>query len=131
MKIDDGTIRVTIVLCSAIPFFFFWQKTWMHAALLGYLVTALFFGVALAGQYPPFASKWFWRAMVPIILVHCSLVASLVWLDFTVPYLNRLPRALYGLAIILLIAEWRFAMHIIDASDPSTANVGRAPDEEA
>jgi hypothetical protein len=120
MKVEPGTVRVIVILCSAIPFLFFWHKTWMQAALLGYLMTALFFCVVLAGEYPPFASKWFWRAMVPIILVHCSLVASLVWLDFAVPYLNRLPRALYGLATILLTAEWRFAMYLIDASDPST-----------
>jgi hypothetical protein len=120
MKIAASTFRVAIALCGAIPFLFFWHRTWMHAALLGYLMTTLFFCVGLAGEYPRFASKWFWKAMVPIILIHCSLIAGLVWLDLGVPYLNRLPRALYGLATIFLTAEWRLAIHIIDASDPST-----------
>lgn len=119
MKVAVSTVRTAIVLCGAIPFLFFWHRTWAPAALLGYSMTALFFCVALAGEYPPFASKWFWRAMLPIILIHCSLVTSLIWLDLEVPYINRMPRALYGVAAILLTAQWRLSLRIIDAYDPS------------
>jgi hypothetical protein len=120
MKITADTMRVAIVLTSAIPFVFFWGRAWMHAALIGYLMTALFFCAVLPGEYPPFASGWFWKAMIPIVLIHCALVTSIVLVDLEVPYMNKMPRALYGLATTLLVAEWRLSLRIIDACEPST-----------
>jgi hypothetical protein len=113
MNIDRDTARVALVLCSAIPFLFFWHARWMPSALLGYLLTALLFGVALVGEYPPLFSGWFWRAIVPIVIIHFATVFGLVWFILKISFINRMPRALYGFAAIILVAEWRLSLRII------------------
>jgi len=99
----------------------------MHAALIGYLMTALFFFVVLPREYPPFGSRWFWKAMIPIVIIHCAFVIGLVWLDLEVPYINKMSRALYGLATTLLVIEWRLSLRIIDVTCPQTPRTLTSP----
>jgi hypothetical protein len=49
----QGTIRLVLILCGTVPFFFFLDTRWGHAALLGYAITAFFFGLLLVPDYPP------------------------------------------------------------------------------
>jgi hypothetical protein len=119
MTIDRAdTIRLALVLCGATPFFFFLHKSWGHGALLAYLVTACFFGLLLVPDYPPRGTSWFWKAIIPIVVIHSALVLGLLWLNLLVPEVNRMPRALYGFAVIIVLIEWRLSVRIIDAFEP-------------
>jgi hypothetical protein len=118
MRIDRYSIRVALVLCSALPFLFFWHTPWVPAALLGYGLTAIFFCIALLDAYPPFGTSWFWKAMVLILIIHSTIIFGLVWLDLKVPYANRWPRALYGFGAMLMAVEWRLSLYIIDNFEP-------------
>jgi hypothetical protein len=114
----NDTIRFVLVLCGAAPFFFFLGTGWARAALLGYLLTACLFALLLVPDYPPVGTAWFWKAMVPIIVVHSAIVFGLVWLDLKVPEMNSMPRMLYGFAGMFLVIEWRLSLRIIGVSQP-------------
>ena len=119
MTVDRwDTIRAVVILCCAVPFFFFLHTHWARAALLAYLLTAVYFGLLLVPEYPPFPTVWFWKVLVPVSVMHSTIVWVLVWLDLEVPYVNKMPRALYGFAAVILFAEWRLAIRIIDALEP-------------
>lgn len=123
MTIDrKDTIRFIVVLCSAAPFFFFLQTSWVRAALLGYLPTACLFGLLLVPDYPPVGTRWFWRAMIPIIVVHSAIIFGIVWLNLKFPDINRMPRMLYGFAGTMIFIEWRLCQRIIDALQPPHAD---------
>jgi hypothetical protein len=119
MTIDrQGTIRLVIILCGTIPFFFFLDKSWGHAALLGYSLTAFFFGLLLVPDYPSLGTSWFWKTMIPIVVAHLGIVFGLVWLDLRLPEINRMPRWLYGLATLILFLEDYVATRFIHALRP-------------
>jgi len=105
-------IRYFLMLCGAVPFVFFLHTTWGHAAMLGYVMTAVFFGVVLIPEYPAFRNPEFWKALVLVIILHSILVSGLVWLDLVIPDINRMPRALYGFGTMVLIAEWWLSARI-------------------
>ena len=113
-----ATIRIVLIVCSGAPFLFFLNTTWGHAALLAYLLTALFFGVVLVPICPPVGTSWFWKAMVPIVLLHFTIVLGLVWANLKIPEVNSLPRMLYGFATVILAAEWWLSQRIINMFEP-------------
>ena len=114
----QGTIRLVLILCGAVPFFFFLDTRWGHAALLGYAITAFFFGLLLVPDYPPLGTTWFWKTMIPIVAVHSGVVCGLVWLDLNIPEVNRMPRWLYGLAAVILFLEAYVAGRFIETCQP-------------
>jgi hypothetical protein len=119
MTIDrKDTIRFVLLLCSAVPFFFFLQTSWVRTALLGYLLTACLFGLLLVPDYPPVSTSWFWKALIPIITIHSAIILGLVWLDLRVPEINRMPRMLYGFAAMIVVIEWRLSLRIIETLQP-------------
>jgi hypothetical protein len=119
MTIDrKDTIRFVLLLCSAVPFFFFLQTSWVRTALLGYLLTACLFGLLLVPDYPPVRTSWFWKALIPIITIHSAIILGLVWLDLRVPEINRMPRMLYGFAAMIVVIEWRLSLRIIETLQP-------------
>jgi hypothetical protein len=119
MTIDrKDTIRFVLLLCSAVPFFFFLQTSWVRTALLGYLLTACLFGLLLVPDYPPVRTSWFWKALIPIITIHSAIILGLVWLDLRVPEINRMPRMLYGFAAMIVVIEWRGSLRIIETLQP-------------
>jgi hypothetical protein len=113
----NGTIRLVLILCGGAPFLFL-ETSWANAAMLGYLLTGLFFGFLLVGEYPPLGTSWFWKVMIPIVVLHASIVFGLVWLDLNFPMINKLPRILLGFAGIILVIEWQLALRIIGARQP-------------
>ena len=114
----QGTIRLVLILCGTVPFFFFLDTRWGHAALLGYAITAFFFGLLLVPDYPPLGTNWFWKTMIPIVAVHSGVVCGLVWLDLNIPEVNRMPRWLYGLAAVVLFLEAYVAGRFIETCQP-------------
>ena len=119
MTIDrKDTIRFVLLLCSAVPFFFFLQTSWVRTALLGYLLTACLFGLLLVPDYPPVRTSWFWKALIPIITIHSAIILGLVWLDLRVPEINRMPRMLYGFAAMIVVIGWRLSLRIIETLQP-------------
>jgi hypothetical protein len=118
-RIDrQDTIRLVLILFGAVPFFFFLSTSWARAALLAYILTAFLFGLLLIPDYPPVGTSWFWKAMIPIIVFHGLVIFGLVWLNLSIPDVNRMPRMLYGFAGIILMIEWRLSLRIINACQP-------------
>jgi len=120
MTVDrKDTIRCVLVLCGAAPFFFFLHTKWARPALLVYLPTACLFGVLLVADYPPVRSGWFRKAIIPMVAIHLAIISGLVWLNLSIPELNKMPRMLYGFAGIILLVEWRLFRYIIEVFQPS------------
>jgi hypothetical protein len=113
MTVDRVTKRLVLVFCGAVPFFFFLHANWARAALLGYFLTG-FAVAALADEFPPVTARWFWKAPIAVTAIHLAIVTALVWLDFSVPQINRMPRMLYGFAAFVIVLECRLAFWIID-----------------
>jgi hypothetical protein len=114
---NGNTLRIAVVVCFGLPFLFL-HVAWANAALIGYSLTAVLFGVLLIGEYPPFGTNWFWKTMVPIIIVHSVVVVGLVTLTLEFPEINRLPRVAYGLLAVIVAAEWRLALRILETFEP-------------
>lgn len=117
MRINRDTLRFVLVGCGAVPFFFSLDTGWARAALLAYLMTGLI-GALLVGECPPFGTSWFWKTMIPVVVIHSAIVFGLVWLDLAIPEINRMPRVLYGWAVVILMIEWRLSLRIIDWCKP-------------
>ena len=111
------TIRLVLIGCIGLPFLFF-QAAWARLTLEGYLLTALLFGALLVPEYPPVGTRWFWKAMLPIAIMHSVIVFGLVMLSLQVPEINRLPRMVFGFLSVILVAEWRLSLRIIETCEP-------------
>ena len=128
MKIPNRyTIRLVLFVCGGLPFFFSLDTSWARPALIGYAMTAGLFGVLLADEYPPVGTKWFWKAMTPIAVLHSALIFGLVSLNLTVPAMNKLPRMLYGFLGIIGVFEWWLSVRIIQACQPKNGSSARKP----
>ena len=111
------TIRIVLIGCIGLPLLFF-QGAWARLTLEGYLLTALLFGALLVPEYPPAGTRWFWKAMLPIAIIHLAVVFGLVTLSLEVPEINRLPRMVFGFLSVTLVAEWRLSLLIIETFEP-------------
>lgn|ERR1700687_2381020 len=109
---DQYKIRLILFLCGAAPFFFL-NVSWANAALMTYLVTAGLFGLLLPGDYPPIETRWFWKAMTAIAILHLVVIVGLIALNVEIPAINRLPRILLGFVGIVAVLEWRVALRLI------------------
>lgn len=116
------------MVLGATPLLFFVHSRWVHAALLAYVLTAIFLGIALAGDFPPFGSRWFWKATVLMVIVHTAVLVGLVWLDLRFPTLNRTPRVFYGFVGAICLLEGKLCQYIIDMFDPHPMEDDVEPD---
>ena len=66
------------MLAGAIPFFFLLETKSGQAALMAYLLTVLL-GTVLIDNFRQTDSRWFWRAAIPVALIHVSVVLAIVW----------------------------------------------------
>ena len=111
-----------LVVCCGLPLLFL-HVAWASAALIGYSLTAVLFGILLIGEYPPFGTRWFWKATIPIVVFHSALVLGLVVLNLEIPEMNRLPRVAYGLLGIIAVIEWRLSLRVIAAFRPKGSSL--------
>jgi hypothetical protein len=116
---NGNTLRIAVVVCCGLPLLFL-HVAWANAALIGYSLTAVLFGILLIGEYPPFGTGWFWKTMVPIIIMHLAVVFGLVLVTLGFPEINKLPRVVYGLLAVVLVVEWRLALRIIETFEPKS-----------
>lgn len=86
------------------------------------LLTGLLFGLLLLGEYPPFGTAWFWKAMVPIVAIHLAILGALWKITIeTVPLKLQLPtRMLYWIIGLVLVLEWWACLRIIAFFSPKT-----------
>jgi hypothetical protein len=108
------TLRLVLIGCMGFPLLFV-NALWAGVALRAYLLTALLFGALLAGDYPPFGGRWFWKAVLPIAVMHSFVVFGLVIVGLEFPEVNGLPRLVYGFLAVILVGEWRLSLRIIEA----------------
>jgi hypothetical protein len=103
--------------CGGVPFFFF-QGVWAELLLKAYLLTALLLSGLLLCYWESTSELWFWKAMIPIILVHSGILIGLAKLNLEFPQMDRLPRATYGALTAVLSAEVLGFRRIIEAFRP-------------
>jgi hypothetical protein len=116
MKGKD-TFRIVLIGCLGLPLLFF-PGTWARLTLEAYFLTAFLFGALLVPEYPPVGTRWFWKAILPIAVMHSAVVFGLVMLSLEIPEINRLPRMVFGFLAVILVAEWRLALRIIETFEP-------------
>jgi hypothetical protein len=110
---NGTTLRVVTVLCGAIPFLLS-NRYWANAALIGYSLTTVLFGILLVGEYPPLGTSWFWKSVISIVIFHFLVVFGLVSLNLEIPELDSLPRIIYGFLALVVAGEWYIALRMIE-----------------
>ena len=117
MEKNKYTTRTVLAILGGLPFVFAHAR-WAPTALVVYTLTVVLFGILLSGEYPPFASRWFWKSMTPIVLIHALLAIGTAMVTIAYPSANALPRVLYGFVGLLLVGEWKLCLLIINALEP-------------
>jgi len=110
---DRETWRDIAILGAGVPLLFV-KAVWAKPAFIVYALTFGFFGILMNGEYPPFGTRWFWKAMPPIALLDLAVVTGLVMVDLMVPGVQGLPRILFGFLAIIGVIEWRVALWILE-----------------
>jgi len=74
----------------------------------------------LVGSYPPFGSRWFWKAMLPIVVLVLVCVYVQVQITDWFQYLEvRFPtRMSFGFTSTVAVLEGWAAWRIVDATEP-------------
>lgn len=117
--ISSYKARLVLFVCGGLPFLFL-HNQWANSALMAYSLTAGLFGILLLGEYPPYGTRWFWKAIFAVVLLHSAILAALTVLNLEIPAINKLPRVVYGFLGIVLVAEWRLSIFLIEACEPAT-----------
>src|SRR6266699_4008407 len=99
---DSNTSRIAAVVCGGLPLIVLHK----HEALVVYSLTAVLFGIALVGEYPPFGTRWFWQAISTIIIFHIAIVLMMLMATSRIPVINGLPRLLFGVVAVVTLVEW-------------------------
>jgi FtsH-binding integral membrane protein len=115
----DSSARYILVAicCGGIPFFFV-HGAWGELLLKAYLLTTLVFYVLLLGDWKSTSELWFWKAMIPIALIHLGIVLGVAKLNLDFPQIDRLPRVTYGGLTGVLVAEVLAFDRIVEAFRP-------------
>lgn len=102
---------------AGVPLLFI-NAVWAKPTFIVYSLTYGLFGILMNGEYPPSGTRWFWKAMPVIIILHSAIVLGLVVLDLRVPGIQGLPRILFSFLTIIGLVEWRVALWILEVSRP-------------
>jgi hypothetical protein len=113
MKLDRDKLRFALVICGAVPFFFFLNQAWAKIGLLIYIPTACLFGLLLVDYYPPLRTAHLWKALIPIIVFHAAVIYVLVWVNLALPGLDGYPRFFYGIVTVVMFLEWGLSVRVI------------------
>jgi hypothetical protein len=126
------SLRRILVVCGGV-FPLVWR---LYSSALGpdlllkiYVFTVPLFGWMLASEYPPLASRWFWKAMIPILVMHSVALyglvqATLYFGDIGVKLPTRMAWSCVTAAIFL---EYGISLRIIRAFDPENRESTQKP----
>jgi hypothetical protein len=116
---NNNTLTYFLFGCGFLPLFI-WSLhdhgTWPRYLIMAYVMTAGLFGILMNGQYPPFASRWFWKAMLPIFVLHGAILVALFKISAVSSFIApiALPtRAVYGFIAVLIVLEWHICLRLI------------------
>jgi hypothetical protein len=112
MKSWRDTWTAVAIISPGIPFLFM-NNRWAKATFIAYTLTAGLFGILMVGEYPPVETRWFWKALPPIVIIHCVIVTGLVMLDLDLAWIHSLPSILFSVLGVIGILEWRLSLRII------------------
>ena len=110
---DRSTWRDVAILAAGVPLLFV-HSVWGKPAFIVFSLTYVFFVVLMNGEYPPSGTRWFWRAVPPIVFLHAAIVLGLVMVVLEAPGVQGLPRILFGFLTIVCVIEWRVALWILE-----------------
>ncbi len=97
----------------------FVNGSWGKPTYIVYALTYSFFVILMNGEYPPTGTRWFWRSIPLIVLLHFAIVAGLIAALLEIPGAEGLPRILFGFLTIVVFFEWRAALWILDTVRPN------------
>jgi len=108
---------MVLIGLGALPFVvwrFATRNIWPDVSVAGYLLTAFLFLTLLNG-YPGAKSRWYWKLVTIMVIVHLVVLSMFVLGAFTiVDTAIKPPTALFfGLVIVILVAESWLALRLI------------------
>ncbi len=85
--------------------------------LKAYALTAPLFAWLLAGDYPPVASRWFWKVMVPVFLMHSVVLYGMIEAtEYVANFGVKLPvRMVWSFIPVAVIFEYFVSLRLIRA----------------
>ena len=111
-----------VLICCGAAILVMWRiyahkhSIWPDFFLQAYLLTGGLFGILLIGDYPPVGSRWYWKSMLPIFVLHTAVVFGLLGLTVQMAPLNlQLPtRMIYGFVGAAVVVEWWISLRVIE-----------------
>jgi hypothetical protein len=118
-------LMYVLIACGAVPLvvwrmYAHTQSMWPDFFLRAYLLTGVLFGILLIGDYPRPGTRWFWKSMIPIFVMHGLILAALLNISVQATPLDlQLPtRMIYGLVGVVVVLEWWLCLRIISMFRP-------------
>jgi hypothetical protein len=105
------------LVSGAIPFLFV-HGVWGELLQKVYLSTALLFFALLWSNWESTGERWFWKAMVVIVLVHSGIVFGIAKVNLEFPDIDRLPGMVYSVLSLVFGAEVLGSTRLIEACRP-------------
>jgi hypothetical protein len=123
-------LRSILVILGTIPLIVwrgYARTAWPDICTAAYLQSAVVFGILVAGNYPPIRSRWFVKAMTPIVLLHLIVQIGFARLALGFAVVNIRPptRMFYGFVGLSIMLEGYMFLRIIKAFRPKRAGSGR------
>jgi hypothetical protein len=77
------------------------------AVLESFTMTALLFGFLLPSEYPPKDTPWFWKTVIPTVLLHALVIYCVFTLEYVAPSeLRHLTRMKWGFVGTTTVVEY-------------------------
>ena len=122
-NVRDKTALVlfAIPILALLIWYFYSSHGPARLLLSCYVLVATLF-LLLVGSYPPFGTRWFWKAMISIaalvgacVYVQVQITDWFRYIDITLP-----SRVSFGFTAIIACFEGWAAWRIVDATEPKT-----------
>jgi hypothetical protein len=110
-------MHMVLVGLGALPFVvwrFSTRNIWPDVSVAAYLLTAVLFLTLLNG-YPGHGSRWYWKLVTVMVIVHIVVLSLFVLGTFTIVAAGiKPPTAMFfGLVIVILAVESWVALRVI------------------
>jgi len=109
-----------VAALGGIPFLFI-HGVWGELLLKIYLLTTFLLLIVFYAYWESTKELWFWKAMIPILLIHSLVIFGLVKLNTQFPEIDRIPGVDYGALTLVLTAEALVSRRFIEAMRPRRA----------
>jgi len=118
-----GKFIFIIAAVGGIPFLFV-HGVRGELLLKIYLLTTLLLLIVFYTNWESLKKMWFWKAMLPVAMIHSAAIVALVRLNTRFPEIDQFPGMVYSALSVVLIAEVLLSSRFIEALRPKQAKRG-------